>query len=41
MMEDLWSFIVACIAIVGGYAILLGTIRALVWLTEVIILGGW
>ncbi len=41
MMEDLWCFLGACLLVVGGYAIVLAMIRVLVWLTEVILLGGW
>lgn len=41
MMEDLWAFICACLAVVGGYAIVLAMIRIIIWLTDVILLGGW
>lgn len=41
MMEDFLCFVGVCLAMVGGYALLLAMIRVMAWLTEVILLGGW
>ena len=41
MMEDFLCFIGACFFAIGGYALLLTVIRALIWLTDVILLRGW
>ena len=40
-MDELWEFILAWIIIVGGFALLLVTIRLMVWLVDVIMLRGW
>lgn len=40
-MDTLWEIVLSIIFIVGGYALLLFTIRVLCWLTDVILLGGW
>jgi hypothetical protein len=41
MMEDLWFFILEWLAVVGGFALLLVTLRLMLWLVDVILLTGW
>lgn len=41
VMDELWEFILAWIITVGGFALLLVTIRLMVWFVDVIMLRGW
>lgn len=39
-MDDLFEFIIAWIIVVGGFTLMLFTLRLLAWLTDLILLGG-
>lgn len=40
-VSELWDFILAWLAVVGGFALLLVTLRLMLWLVDVILLTGW